>query len=153
MVNTKQKQHFQPVIGPSAWYSEQFRNSTEWLVQLSEQHSKELRAALNLHNDMAEEDMHTLTANDFPLPTLGPVLRELRDELVDGRGFVAMVMDRLHALEPKCDGLQENADLKRAVSKCEDAQMFTLHVVPGGQYLYFSDDVGIFWRLNSMLGR
>ena len=87
MVNTKQTQLFQPFTGPSAWYSEQFRNSTEWLVQLSEQHLREIRAAVDLHKDVAEEEMHNLTLDDFPLPTLGPVLQELRDELVNGRGF------------------------------------------------------------------
>ena len=87
MVNSKLTQLFQPVIGPSAWYSKQYRDSTEWLVQLSQQHLKELRAAVDSHRDVPEDAVHTLTPDDFPLPTLGPALRQLRDELVDGKGF------------------------------------------------------------------
>lgn len=91
MVNTKQASHFQPVVTPSAWYSKQYNNnSAEWLVKLSREHLTELRAAVDLHNNVAEDTVHCLTANDFPLPTLAPVLRQVRDELVQGKGFAVV---------------------------------------------------------------
>ena len=35
-------------------------------------------------------DIAEITSDDFPLPTLGPVLDRLRGEVVDGRGFVRL---------------------------------------------------------------
>ncbi len=93
MVNTKVTSQFQPVVTPSAWHSSRYKNNKEWLVKLSSEQSRELRAAVNQHKDVpenaenAENEVHALSANDFPLPTLGPVLQRLRDEIVDGKGF------------------------------------------------------------------
>ncbi len=87
MVNTKVTSQFQPVVTPSAWHSSRYKNNTEWLVKLSSEHSRELRAAVNQHKHVPENAVHALSPNDFPLPTLGPVLRKLRDEIVDGKGF------------------------------------------------------------------
>lgn len=87
MVNTKVASQFQPVVTPSAWHSSRYKNNKEWLVKLSSEHLWELRAALNQHKDVPEDAVHALSANDFPLPTLGPVLQSLRDEIVDGKGF------------------------------------------------------------------
>ncbi|KAL0055501.1 hypothetical protein WJX82_001251 [Trebouxia sp. C0006] len=87
MVNTKVTSQFQPVVTPSAWHSSRYKNNKEWLVKLSSEQSRELRAAVNQHKDVPEDALHVLSANDFPLPTLGPVLQRLRDEIVDGKGF------------------------------------------------------------------
>lgn len=87
MVNPSHTQHFQPVLSRSAWKSERYARNTDWLVTLSAQHLQELRAAVDLHKDQPEAQLHELKASDFPLPTLEPVLRELREEIVNGRGF------------------------------------------------------------------
>lgn len=87
MVNSPQTQQFQPVRARSAWKSKRYANNKEWLVTLSQQHHKELRAAVNGHKDHPEARLHELKAEDFPLPTLGPVLYDLREEIVNGRGF------------------------------------------------------------------
>ena len=36
---------------------------------------------------MVSDEILDITADDFPLPTLGPLLREFVRELIDGRGF------------------------------------------------------------------
>lgn len=87
MVNASQTRHFQPVVARSAWKSEQYAHNKEWLVTLSPQHLHELRAAVDLHKDHPEAQLHQLKASDFVLPTLGPVLLDLREEIVNGRGF------------------------------------------------------------------
>jgi hypothetical protein len=61
------------VRGTADWRGEEIEDSAEWWVALSEAHRAELLAAL--------------AHSDFPLPTLGPVLRRLADELMTGRGF------------------------------------------------------------------
>ncbi len=87
MVNTKVTSRCQPVVTSSAWHSSQYKNNKEWLVKLSSEHLRELRAAVTQHKLVPEEALHALSADDFPLPTLGPVLQRLRDEIVDGKGF------------------------------------------------------------------
>ena len=87
MVNASQKAQFQPVATRSAWKSEQYASNKDWLVRLTPQHLHELRAAVELHKDVPEARLHELKAEDFPLPSLGPVLHGVRDEIVAGRGF------------------------------------------------------------------
>ena len=90
IVNTTNTSVLQPVVTPSAWRSDKYNNSKEWLRQLSPEHLRELRAAVDLHKDVPEEALHTLSASDFPLPTLGPVLLHLRDDKVNGKGFALL---------------------------------------------------------------
>lgn len=71
----------------------------DWIVHLSPQDVAELEAAARPFGDPSA--LAGLTAADFPLPRLGPVLRRLRGELLDGRGFALLrgvpVPDRLTA--------------------------------------------------------
>ena len=90
MVNAQQSSHFQPVVSRSAWTSERYAHSDEWLLKLSPQHLEELRAAVRQHEYQPEAKLHTLTASDFDLPTLGPVLLKLREEIVNGKGFAVV---------------------------------------------------------------
>ena len=90
MVNSQQTSQFQPVVTPSAWHSDKYRDSKEWLVQLSPQHLKELRAAVDIHKNVPEDQLHTLTAKDFPLSALGAVLERVRDDIVNGKGFAIL---------------------------------------------------------------
>ena len=59
-------------------------------MQLSPQHVQELQAAGDLHKDVPEDKLHTLTAKDFPLPALGAVLERVRDDIVNGKGFAIL---------------------------------------------------------------
>lgn len=87
MVNIIHTPQFQPVPLRSAWGSPPYASNKDWLVQLTPQHLRELQAAVALHKDVAENQLHELTADDFPLPTLSHVLHSVRDEIVEGRGF------------------------------------------------------------------
>ncbi|MDP4504952.1 TauD/TfdA family dioxygenase [Nonomuraea turcica] len=69
------------VLGPGEWLGAEIRDSDAWRVSLDEGHRQEVLAAVRAApGEIARES--------FPLPTLGPVLRRAREELVDGRGFV-----------------------------------------------------------------
>jgi hypothetical protein len=72
---------------PSAWTGAQMRERTDWIVELDDADNAELRAAL-AHAASRGRRVPALTAADFPLPTLAARLHGLRDEVVDGRGFV-----------------------------------------------------------------
>lgn len=74
------------VKGPSAWIgAELARRPEEWIYTLSAAELGELDAAVA---KLRGRDLATLSAEDFALPTLGPVLERMRDEVVNGRGFV-----------------------------------------------------------------
>ena len=75
-----------PYLHPSAWRATDMRESQEWKFTLTETHQQELHDALRQARSRGVE-IPGLSASDFPLPTLGPVLSALRHELIDGRGF------------------------------------------------------------------
>jgi hypothetical protein len=71
---------------PSAWARQQAERE-DWIICLGDLENSELRAALGIAR-MRGADIPQLSQEDFPLPTLGPRLRELMKVVVDGRGFV-----------------------------------------------------------------
>ena len=79
-----------PVIqGPSAWYGPDLAARGDWIEHLSETEIAEIDAAAErLAN--AEVDIPSIRRQDFPLPTLGPRLRRILEEVLTGRGFVLL---------------------------------------------------------------
>ncbi len=69
----------------------------DYVYPLTDDDLAELEAALE-HGEARRADTLAITAEDFPLPTLGPKLAEVARELIDGRG-VALIrgvpVDRL----------------------------------------------------------
>ena len=78
-----------PLIqGPSAWTgAEMRRRETEWTYRLSPPELDEIDTAVAAVRARGL-DLADIGREDFPLPTLGPVLDRLRREVLDGRGFV-----------------------------------------------------------------
>jgi hypothetical protein len=73
--------------GPAAWTAAQMKATDEWKVELSDAQVDELREALQ-SVDRPDIEVVEVAKDDFELPTLGPVLEDVVDELMDGRGFV-----------------------------------------------------------------
>src|SRR3954454_25411275 len=80
-----------PLIeGPSAWTGAEMRGrEAEWSYRLSPSEIAEIEAALKSVQARGL-DIADIRRADFPLPTLGPVLDRLRDEVLNGRGFVLL---------------------------------------------------------------
>jgi hypothetical protein len=80
-----------PLIeGPSAWIgAEMRRREAEWTYRLSPSEIAEIEAAVETVQARGL-DIAEIRREDFPLPTLGPVLDRLRAEVLDGRGFVLL---------------------------------------------------------------
>jgi len=77
-----------PIEGPSAWIGAGMRRrEAEWTYRLSPAEVAEIEAATRAVQARGL-DIADIRRNDFPLPTLGPVLDRLRDEVLHGRGFV-----------------------------------------------------------------
>lgn len=78
------------VEGPSVWTgAEMRRRETEWAYRLSPTEIVEIEAAVAAVRKRGL-DLADIRRDDFPLPTLGPVLERLCAEVVDGRGFVLL---------------------------------------------------------------
>lgn len=74
------------VEGPSAWIgAELAQRPQEWIHRLSPVEVGEIEAASAA---LRGRDIATVRRADFPLPTLGPALDRLREEVLNGRGFV-----------------------------------------------------------------
>ncbi len=73
--------------GPAAWYGpEMARRQDEWLTLLTPSDISELETAAVRWN-ASQASLATMTAQNFPLPTLALKLLKLRAELINGRGF------------------------------------------------------------------
>ena len=68
------------------WRAGDIGDVEEWTLRLTGAHHDELDAAL-AHARSVTDEVLDVTADDFPLPTLAPLLAELAQELVNGRGF------------------------------------------------------------------
>lgn len=74
-------------IGPTAWYGpDMAKRKHEWLYQLTPADIRELEAAA-ASLVIAKADIGSMKAADFPLPTFGAKLTQLRQQLIKGIGF------------------------------------------------------------------
>jgi hypothetical protein len=76
-----------PLTGPSAWRASDMQRDTNWQYTLSSAEVQELDDAMRA--TMAQGlEIIDIKQSSFPLPTFGDQLRQLRSEILDGRGFV-----------------------------------------------------------------
>jgi hypothetical protein len=78
-----------PIRDATAWLGPDLERSSEWIELLSEAELAEIESA-SRRLDATEVDWQKLTAADFPLPTLQPRIEKLRQEILEGRGFVLL---------------------------------------------------------------
>jgi hypothetical protein len=81
--------HQGPVEGPGVWYGAELSKSTDWIYRLSKTEQDEMLGATRAAR-RAQSDIAKITKEDFPLPTFGEKLADLRREVVQGRGFVVL---------------------------------------------------------------
>lgn len=86
-----------PLERHADWRAADIRDTEAWTHRLSDEEIAELDAALVVARARTDEVLD-VTRDDFPLPTLAPVLRGLAEELINGRGFCrisALPVDRV----------------------------------------------------------
>jgi hypothetical protein len=70
----------------SVWYGAEMARSEDWVEWLSEAQTDEIESVVRtLHESKA--DTRAITAEDVSLPMLGPRLRGMLDEVMNGRGL------------------------------------------------------------------
>lgn len=75
-----------PYTGPSAWTREQMETDLSWQVQLDTDQIAQVRRAVE-HAKSTGKPLDEITQEDFPLGTLSQRVRQLAEELENGRGF------------------------------------------------------------------
>jgi hypothetical protein len=78
--------HYEPVCGPGAWYGRDLARRDDWIYRFTAAQIREIEAAVA----GARVPLGELTPQNFPLPSVGPFLRRVLDELLEGRGFVLL---------------------------------------------------------------
>src|ERR1041385_3908294 len=80
---------YDPVAGPGVWYGRELARRDGWIRAFAPRELDEIDTAVRafMQSGLPPE---RLEAEGFPLPTLGPVLREVLSELLEGRGFVLL---------------------------------------------------------------
>ena len=73
--------------GPAVWRGVDMARRTDWCTELMPAHVAELLVATA---GVADRPLADIDREAFGLPTLGPVLDAVLDELVDGRGFALL---------------------------------------------------------------
>jgi hypothetical protein len=76
----------QPLETACEWRAGDVADPAAWTERLSADEIAELEAAIAHARDVSEEILD-IGREDFPLPTLGPRLKAVERELIDGRGF------------------------------------------------------------------
>jgi Taurine catabolism dioxygenase TauD, TfdA family len=78
-----------PITGPSAWTGAEMRVRSDWIRPFTPREVAEIDAAIEAVQAKGL-DIADVTAKDFPLPTLGPALLAIRDQVLNGRGFILL---------------------------------------------------------------
>lgn len=74
------------IVGPSAWLGPEACASDRWIHHLNDEELRELEHAAQ-HALASHPDIAAIRRENFVLPTLGPRLARLHDELIHGSGF------------------------------------------------------------------
>lgn len=76
----------EPLERHAEWTAASLTDASKWTHQLTGDEIAELEAAL-AHAQGQADDLLDIDKDSFPLPNLGPLLVEMTDELINGRGF------------------------------------------------------------------
>ena len=77
-----------PEVGDaSAWYGQDLSRRSDWVEHLTDAEIVEVQSAI-LEAKRSNRDLTTISSEEVSLPTLGPRLQRLLDEVLNGRGFV-----------------------------------------------------------------
>ncbi len=81
--------HYEPVAGRGAWYGRDLAARRDWIRAFGPAEIAEIGAALDAFRATGQP-IAAVHPDIFPLPRLGPVMRGLLAELLEGRGFVLL---------------------------------------------------------------
>lgn len=108
-----------PVVDPAAWYPEELSGTEVWAYRLNDAEIADIFDAV-ASIEARGMDLKNVTRDDFPLPVLAPALAEIREELIDGRGFAfikGLPVTRRSRFQTACAFWGIGTHIGRAVSQ------------------------------------
>ena len=78
-----------PVLGPTVWYGPEMAGRDDWIHVVSVDEIEEIESVVQTLDESGRE-IAALTPANFSWPLLGPKLREIQQEVVEGRGFALL---------------------------------------------------------------
>jgi hypothetical protein len=81
--------HYEPVAGKAVWYGRELARRGDWIRHFSADELAEIAAAVHGFQKTGRT-LQSVSGEQFLLPRLGPVLREILRELLEGRGFILL---------------------------------------------------------------
>ena len=81
------------VEGPAAWTPSELHTRRDWIYELRPAEQRELLAAvtrLSVDGALSETSLGAISLAHFPLPELAPKLAAIREQVINGTGFVLM---------------------------------------------------------------
>jgi hypothetical protein len=77
------------ISGPAVWYGRDLQNRTDWVRHFSGAELAEIDAAVRAFK-ASGVPMEEISPASFPLPALGPALKAVLAEMLEGRGFAML---------------------------------------------------------------
>ena len=81
--------HYEPVAGPGAWYGRELAPRDDWIRSFAAHELDEIDAAVQAFRE-SRKPLESLGTASFALPRLAATLRQILEELLEGRGFVLL---------------------------------------------------------------
>jgi len=81
--------HYEPIRGPGVWLGRDLAARSDWIRPFSLEELAEIDRAVRAFK-ASGAPLAGISPASFPLPALGPVLREILAELLEGRGFILL---------------------------------------------------------------
>jgi hypothetical protein len=81
--------HYEPVAGSGVWYGGRLASRDDWIRHFRAAELEEVVEAVRAYRARGAT-LSEISPATFPLPTLGPVLRAVLAELLEGRGFIML---------------------------------------------------------------
>ena len=78
---------YEPAVGPGVWYGRDLARRDDWIRHFTADELAEIEAAVEIAKRVP---MEQISPAHFPLPRLGAVMRKVRGELLEGRGFILL---------------------------------------------------------------
>ncbi len=89
MTTHSNTQRREPIVEPSAWLPQQLEQDTSWRHRLTEAELDELLSATRAACERGLK-VGEFGREDFPLPTVGPIIERLVDNVENGRGIALL---------------------------------------------------------------
>ena len=81
--------HYEPVAGPGVWYGRELAPRDDWIRSFAAHELDEIDAAVQAFRE-SRKPLESLGTASFALPRLAATLRQILEELLEGRGFVLL---------------------------------------------------------------